>query len=244
MISGRNPKRMQIHYYGQSAFVLEAEDGTRLIIDPWIEENPHTDATAEDITDVDGVLVTHGGFDHFGDAPAIAIQNDAIVYTDFATYQHLQMDENFPDGQVRGYIYGAEITGGGWSARVVLAHHISAFFEEGLMGPALGFVISMDDEVVYHMGDTSIFSDIQLYADLYEPTVSLIPVGPAEPFFSELPPDEAAVAADWLDSETIIPMHYPPDGDHPHRFKDYCDERGVTEHSDVTIVKPNTTYTV
>lgn len=79
------------------------------------------------------------------------------------------------------------------------------------------------------MSDTAIFGDIELYGDLYDPTVTLIPVGETEGYFTGLHPDEAALVAEWLPSEHFVPMHYPPGSEKPAAFERYCAERGVDE---------------
>ena len=222
---------MRLTYFGQSAFQLSA-DGTTLLVDPWITDNPHTDATTDKFDDVDTILVTHGAFDHLGDAPEIARRNDAPIVCDYATHTALQK-RGFPEELLEGYIYGAVHHGEGWEAKVVEAHHQSLFAEEGIIGPALAYVISLGDHRIYHMGDTSIFSDIELFGELYEPTVTLVPVGEAEGYFTELHPDEAALVASWLPSDHFVPMHYPPGSEKPARFEEHCEENGVTDEATV-----------
>lgn len=219
---------MEITYYGQSAFRVAGDDNVNILIDPWINENPHTDRSADEFTDVTAVLVTHGGFDHFGDAPGIARRNDAELICDPATGMVLQ-ERGFPEEQLQTTISGAEHQRDGWRLKTVEAHHVSAYTEEGIAGPALGYIVEIDGETVYHLGDTSIFSDLELFGELYEPTVSLIPVGEAEGYFTELHPDEAALAADWLGSDIVVPMHYPPGSEKPTLFREYCLERGIDE---------------
>ena len=234
---------MRLTYFGQSAFQLDDNDGTRILIDPWIEGNPACDRAVESFTDITAVLVTHAAFDHLGDAPAIARQNDAPLLCDYTTRTAL-MDRGFPEEQLEGYIWGAEHDGDGWSAKVVEAHHMSYDEKANLIGPALAYIVTIDDTSVYHMGDTSIFGDIELFADLYEPTVSLVPVGQAPGYFTELHPDEAALAAEWLNSEVVVPMHYAPGSDNPVEFQEHCKERGVNEETDIELLSAGSTLEV
>jgi len=234
---------MQITYFGQSAFQLDGSDGTQILVDPWIEDNPGCERSVESFTDVTAVLVTHAAFDHLGDAPAIARQNDAPLLCDYTTRTAL-LNSKFSEELLHGYIWGAEHDGDGWSAKIVEARHMSYDEETNLIGPALAYIVTVDDTPVYHMGDTSIFSDIELFADLYEPTISLVPVGEAPGYFTELHPDEAALAAEWLDSDIVIPMHYPPGSEKPERFREHCRERGVAEETDVQLLSPGSTLRV
>lgn len=227
---------MKLTYHGQSAFEIEY-NGTIILIDPWIDGNPHTNKLPDEFTNISAILVTHGAFDHLGDAPEIAERNDATVVCDFATHTVLS-DRGFPEELLEGYIYGAVHDGGDWSVKVVEAQHQSAYPDEGIIGPALAYILNIGGERIYHMGDTSIFSDIKLFGELYDPTVTLIPVGMTEGYFTELHPDEAALAADWLQSDIFIPMHYTPDSSNPVEFETHAEERGVTEMSDIKQIDP------
>jgi L-ascorbate metabolism protein UlaG (beta-lactamase superfamily) len=228
---------MRLTYLGQSAVQIDGPDGTRLLVDPWIEDNPHCDRSVDSFVDVTAVLVTHAAFDHLGDAPEIARRNDAPLICDFATLTGLA-ERGFPEELLTGYVWGAVHEGEGWSAKVVEAHHQSFDQEAGLIGPALAYVVTVDGTSVYHMGDTSIFGDIELFGELYDPDVSLVPVGQAPGYFTELHPDEAALAAEWLGSEVVVPMHYVPGSDSPERFRAECERRGVTADSDVRLLAP------
>lgn len=233
---------MKITYYGQSAFKISDGDGTDILIDPWIDENPHNDRSAESFDDVTAVLVTHGGFDHLGNAPEISRRHDAELICDPATFMVLQ-DRGHPADLLQTTVSGAVHRRDGWRVKSLEARHVSAFADELVAGPALGYILELDGTSVYHLGDTSIFRDLELFGDLYEPTVSLVPVGEAEGYFSELHPDEAALVAEWLGSETFVPMHYPPGSAKPERFRDLCVERGVSE-SAVRLLDAEETLTV
>lgn len=243
---------MDLTYYGISAFKAVADDGTTLLMDPAIEENPHCEHTVEDFDDVDAILVTHGAFDHLGDAPEIARLSDAPILTDPATNAQLQK-EGFPADLVSGYVTGMEPEFDTWKVRVVKSEHVSLFHpgkggghaEDIVIGPALGFFVYIDDHVVYHMGDTSIFKDIELFADLYQPTVSLVPIGEVNyDFLPELYPDEAAIVAEWLDSDLIVPTHYPLESDRVPDFVRHCEDRGVTDRTEINAMQPGETITI
>ena len=216
---------MELTYLGHSSFLLEA-DGVRLLIDPWLDGNPSATCAPGDLTDLDAVLVTHAAFDHLGDAPDIARRTGADLLCDFATSTSLER-KGFPEDQLHPYVWGPVHEGDGWSAKVVEARHVSMIADEGLTAVPLGYIVSVGGERVYHMGDTSIFGDVELFADLYEPTVGLIPVGMAPGYFTELYPDEAALVAEWLDADVVVPMHYVPGSSKPAEFEEQCADRNV-----------------
>jgi len=227
---------MELTYVGHSAVQLEGSDGTRLLIDPWIEGNPHTDRTVDSFTDVDGVLVTHAAHDHLGDAPAIAEANDVTLVCDMATEMLLTERDGFDEDRVQPYIWGPVYEEANWSVKIVEAHHTSVAKEVNVIGQALAYIVYIDGERVYHMGDTSISRDFELFGDLYEPTIVLIPVGEAIDQYVELHPDEAALVTEWLDPDITVPIHYQPGAERPEQFREECEARGVT--SDLRLMEP------
>lgn len=228
---------MDLTYLGHSAFAIQGNDKT-LLIDPWLTDNPHTTATPEAFEDVTAVLVTHGAEDHLGDAPDIATSHDADLLCDAATAAVLT-DQGFPQHLLDDHIWGPYIERDGWAVRIMQARHQSAFVDEGIIGPALAYMITIDGTTIYHMGDTAIFSTLELYGDLYDPDITLIPVGGAASYYPELYPEEAALVAEWLAAECYVPMHYTVGSDRPAAFRDYCTERDIA--GEVTIMAPGET---
>ena len=226
---------MKITYHGHSAFQIDDED-IRLVIDPYITANEDCDQEASDMTDVSSVLVTHGAFDHLGDAPEIAEENDCKLICDYATFSYLKKN-GFPEKQLEPYIWGAKHYGEGWEAKIVEAHHQSVFIEEEISGQAMGYILDIGGEKIYHMGDTSIFGDIELFGELYEPSVLLVPIGEAEGYFAELHPDEAALATKWIDPDIAIPMHYPPESDRLESFLNHCEDENIDKTTDIVSMK-------
>lgn len=229
---------MDLTYLGHSSFQLDANDIT-LLIDPWIEENPHCEYDLADFTDITAILVTHGAFDHIGDAPTIARRNDAELFCDAASYAVLK-NNGFPEELLAPHIWGMHVGREGFSVRIVQAHHQSAWPDEGIIGPALAYIVTLDGHTVYHMGDTSISRDFELFGDLYDPEITLIPVGGAEGYYPELYPEEAALVAEWLDSDIFVPMHY-SDPAHPEEFFDACTDRRID--GDIVRMDPGDTLT-
>lgn len=233
---------MDLTYYGHSAFQIDDAE-TRIVIDPWIEENEDCELTVAEIDDVTATLVTHGAFDHLGDAPEIATQNDCTLVCDYATYTYLKK-QNFPEDQLEPYIWGAKHYGEQWETKIVEARHQSFFIEEEISGQAMAYILEIGGETVYHMGDTSIFSDMELFGDLYDPSVLLVPIGEARGYFAELHPDEAALATEWIDPEVAVPMHYPPESDRLENFLRHCEDRNIGDSTDIIPMEAGETISI
>src|SRR5258706_14047205 len=66
---GAGKGKTEVTWYGHAAFVVKTPGGTTLAIDPWIANPSNKDKGALDkIGKVDFILISHGHFDHVGDA--------------------------------------------------------------------------------------------------------------------------------------------------------------------------------
>lgn len=214
-----------IDYYGLSSFELRIGE-TRLLVDPWLTEPDWVDMSLNAFEDVDVILVTHGAYDHLGDAASIAKASGATVYTEPAVANHL-VREGVPMEQVERVIWGNVFETHGIEVHVLETRHLS-YFESGgqsQSGMPLGFHFELSDKSVYYVGDTSLFSDLELFVDLNEPDVVMLPVGGAPNDRAPLPPQDAATVASWLDVETIIPVHYVPGSKEPEKFRSALADR-------------------
>ena len=72
-------------------------------------------------------------------------------------------------------------------------------------GVAAGYVITFPGGLtVYYAGDTTVFGDMEIIGELYNPDVCFLPIGD----FYTMSPKEAAYAIDLLDASAVVPMHY------------------------------------
>jgi L-ascorbate metabolism protein UlaG (beta-lactamase superfamily) len=73
------------------------------------------------------------------------------------------------------------------------------------VGVATGFVLTVTDgPVLYHAGDTGVFGDMKLIAQLYKPEVAMLPIGG----FYTMGPKEAALAVELLRPKMVLPLHF------------------------------------
>ncbi len=195
----------KITLLGQSAVLLEGEK-TKCVIDPFINGNPDISygLKTSDIK-VDYVLVTHGHWDHLGDAIEIAKNNNATLIAPFELVTFCQtkgVEKAHPM-----HIGGAHRFSEDFWVKLTIAHHGSAFMDDKgnitYTGNPCGFVVELDGKKVYHSGDTGLFMDMQLIGELGL-DVAMLPIG--DNF--TMGPEDAAKAVEFLKPKIVIPMHY------------------------------------
>ena len=207
---------MLLTFLGHSAWGLEAS-GERVLIDPYpVDDSARGAITAFGDTS-DLVLVSHGAGDHQGIAVDVVLANPrSTLITEPAMVRHAR-ERGVPEDRALVLAWNGERVLGDWHVRAIEVRHASVFAGAGgelLSGLPLGFVVWHESEPevrVAHLGDTSLFSDMQLIGRLYRPTVALLGVGAARGFFAEMSPQEGALAAMWLGVEAAFPMHWEAD---------------------------------
>jgi L-ascorbate metabolism protein UlaG (beta-lactamase superfamily) len=197
---------MQITWYGHSAFRLDFA-GTAVLIDPFFTGNPAfvSDMKAA-IKGVSHIVLTHGHADHVGDALDIAKANGATVTANYDLCMWLAGKglEKFNPMNT-----GGTSDLGAFSATLVRADHSSGDIADGMpiyLGNPCGAIIKAKGEpTVYHLGDTDIFSDMALIAEIHGPKVAFVPIGDR---FTMSPVTAAIAVKRFLKVETVVPCHY------------------------------------
>ncbi|HHX96363.1 MAG TPA: metal-dependent hydrolase [Clostridia bacterium] len=192
---------LKLIFHGHACFSLVGAK-ENLLIDPFLRDNPLADVQPEEVKPT-YILVTHGHDDHFGDALEIAKRTGATIIAPnelahYCAQQGIEVAPMNPGGS-RQFSFGKLF--------VTPAIHSSAIItsqEIIYAGVACGFVIQMEGAVIYHAGDTALFSDLQLIGAKHQLTCALLPIG--DNFV--MGPEEALTAAEWLQAEITIPMHY------------------------------------
>lgn len=195
-----------ITWCGHATVKLTLADGKVVVIDPWLAENPACPDNLKKPPRCDLIVLTHGHFDHTADVAALVKAFNPPVVGNFELCSAL--------GATIGKAeYCAMNTGGtqvidGVSVTLTQALHSSSVdTDAGPMyaGMPNGAVISAAGHAsVYHAGDTDVFGDMQLIARLLAPKVCILPIGDHFTMGAK----GAALAAEMLKPEAIIPLHY------------------------------------
>jgi len=193
----------RLTWHGHSCFSLTTDDGTRIMFDPWLDQNPKADIRADDVEALDYILVSHGHFDHFADVIPLARRTGATVISSFELVAFCQSK-----GIEKGH--GMSIGGGyrfpfGYVKLTPALHGPNVAGDEDGTFTCMpsGFWIELNGgKRLYHAGDTALIMDMQLLQGQVD--LALLPIG--DNF--TMGPDDAARAVGMIRPKVVIPMHY------------------------------------
>jgi len=231
---------MDIRFLGHACFELGDGD-TRVLIDPFLTDNPKAAVGAGDVEPTH-VFLTHGHADHWGDVVEIAKRTGAQCVAILELAGELQDSgvENVADPNLGGTVEFE----GGW-VRLVPAWHTSTT-PGGTVNTPAGLVVNLGGKTVYHLGDTALFSDLRLVGERDSLDAALMCIGG----HYTMDRHDAVVAAELVGARTVIPCHYdtfPPIETEAEAFKSDVESRTAGEgrrRSDVVILQPGETHSL
>ena len=254
----------RLTYFGAAGYEIVGPTH-RILIDPFLSQNPRAPCSADDLEAPDVLLVSHAAFDHYGDSAAIAKRTGAPVVCD-AAVRAMLIDEGVSPDQVSATTWGIVVEAAGLTIRPVECHHWSAgqlSNGQTAIGNPLAFIVETEPGVrIYHYGDTCVF-DMRLIGELYRPTVGLLGCtlpkelshmipGPATFLTGEMDADEAARTAEMLGLELAVACHYLAPDEEVERFVRLVPEYDTTGRRQVVaplvgqtlVVEPGGAHTI
>jgi L-ascorbate metabolism protein UlaG (beta-lactamase superfamily) len=223
---------VDIRFLGQACFEFKA-DGATVLTDPFLTGNPLAAASADEV-EADVILLSHGHGDHLGDTVAIAKRTGATVVAivelanEIAEQGVEVRDPNFG---------GTEKFDWGW-VKLVPAWH-TAVSPSGTPHMPAGLLIHIGDRLIYHLGDTALFGDMQLIARRGDRVdLALVPIGG----HYTMDRYDAVTAVELISPDQVIPCHYntfPPIETDVQAFKSDVQNAGFSE---VIVLDPGGTH--
>jgi len=190
---------MKLRYFSHSAFQITTEKGKKILIDPFLDDNPNSPVKANQV-DADYIILTHGHGDHLGDAFKIAKRCDSlfICLNELANYCS---EKGFKAHNM--HIGGSHLFEFG-KVKLTIAHHGSMTPDNYYAGEPSGVVLTIDGKSIYHTGDTGLFYDMKLIGEMTKLDYMLLPIG--DNFTMGI--DDAVKAVELANPKIAIPMHY------------------------------------
>ena len=200
-----NLRGLKLTWLGHATFRIQTPEGKTVLIDPWVQGNPACPETLKSFDKIDVMLITHGHFDHIGDAVALARQHrpKVVCIPETAHWLASKGVENLAEMNKGGTqeVDGLQVT-------MVHADHSCGILDEGKIlygGEPCGYVVRFPNGFkLYHAGDTNVFGDMQIIGQLYQPDLACLPIGD----HYTMSPREAALAVKLLKVKNVVPMHF------------------------------------
>ena len=224
---------MEIRFLGHAAFELRDGD-TTVLIDPFLTGNPKAAVGADELSP-DAILLTHGHGDHLGDTVSIAKRTgaDVVAIVEIANELTGEGVETVSDPNLGGTVE----RDWGW-VRLVPAWHTSTT-PKGTANVPAGLVVGFGGKVIYHLGDTALFSDLQLVGRRESIDVALMCIGG----HYTMDRFDAVEAARLVGAKQVIPCHYdtfPPIATDAQAFKADVE---AGRASQVVVLAPGESHT-
>ncbi len=213
---------MKLRYFSHSACQITTDSGKRILIDPFLDDNPTSPVKSDDV-ETDYIILSHAHNDHLGDAMKIAKRgkvmficvNELGIYLSskgFETHNmHIGGGYDFDFGRVK----------------FTIAHHGSQTPDGNYAGEPAGVIIHADGKTIYHTGDTGLFLDMKLIGEMNGPIdYMLLPIG--DNFTMNI--TDAIRAAELVRPKMAIPIHYntfPTIEADPQEFKQKVEAVGI-----------------
>jgi L-ascorbate metabolism protein UlaG (beta-lactamase superfamily) len=190
---------IQLTWLSHGSWLIEV-DGTRIVLDPFLSDNPAAKTTAKELGAVSHVLVSHAHFDHINDVAEIVGDCDATLVAGFEVAQWFQKNHGVKNAVAMNTGGRTELPFGDLLATPAV--HSSSFPDGSYGGNPLGYVLRTKTQRIYFACDTAFFSDMRHYAHGVD--VAVLPVGDLYTMGIE----ESIAAIKVIGPKRVLPAHY------------------------------------
>ncbi|MCB9220036.1 MAG: metal-dependent hydrolase [Ignavibacteriales bacterium] len=190
---------MKLRYFSHSAFQITTDSGVVILIDPFLDDNPTSPVKSNEVHP-HYIILTHAHGDHLGDSFKIAKRTDPtfICVNELANYCASKgfKAHNMHIGGAHQFEFG--------KVKFTIAHHGSQTPEGTYAGEPAGILITIDNKILYHTGDTALFLDMKLIGEMNNVDYMMLPIG--DNFTMGI--DDAVKAVEFVNPRFTIPIHY------------------------------------
>jgi len=194
-------------WVGHGTWKVRSARRKEILIDPWVMNNPVAPEKLKTVERCDLMLITHGHFDHVHDALEIARATTPKIVTIHEIGAWL-ISKGVSAGSITACNQGGTVDMDGIKVTLVHADHSCGISDGDQIlygGTACGLVIEFENSfTIYFAGDTDVFGDMALIAELSKFDVAFLPIGG----FYTMGPERAAKAVSLLGVKTVVPMHF------------------------------------
>jgi L-ascorbate metabolism protein UlaG (beta-lactamase superfamily) len=199
----------KIQLLGHATFKVTTPENKVIIVDPWLSANNFIPDELKHFDDTDLFLITHGHDDHFDLEVLDIVKNGKTKIIANSIVRWYLIENNCPLSSIEPMNLGGTISLMDCTITMVNAFHTSHINQTETQARfshnSVGFVVKLSDGVtIYFAGDTCVFGDMKLIADIYQPTIAVLPIGDRY----TMGPLEASHAIRLLNVKEVVPFHY------------------------------------
>lgn len=190
---------IKLTWYGHGTWGITAGEH-KILLDPFFNDNPASPIKADE-AEADYILVSHGHFDHVGDAATVANRTKAPVVTNYEIAEWLSAKHNVEN--TVGMNIGGNVVLPFGKVKMTMAYHSSQLPDGSYGGFPGGFLLEIEEKRMYFACDTALFSDMKLYAE-GGLDLAVLPIGD----FYTMGPEDSVLATQLISPQKVIPAHY------------------------------------